>query len=119
CTAIGKALLAFLPQEKIEEMFANQKKLSTYTPNSISDVNELKKDLKKVRAQGFAIDNEEFGIGIRCLGAPIRDDRGKVIAAISVAGPATRFSEEKAEELKNSIINVCNKISSEFGFRKD
>ncbi|MEA1965007.1 MAG: IclR family transcriptional regulator, partial [Candidatus Aerophobetes bacterium] len=41
CTAIGKALLAFLPQEKIEEMFANQKKLSTYTPNSISDVNEL------------------------------------------------------------------------------
>ena len=118
CTAIGKVLLAFLPQEKIEQMFLNQRKLPTYTPNSISDVNELKRHLKKVRTQGFAIDNEEFGMGIRCLGAPIRDDNGKVIAAVSIAGPATRFSKEKAEELKGTIMNVCNEMSSELGFKE-
>jgi len=57
-------------------------------------------------------------MGIRCLGAPIRDDSGKVIAAVSIAGPTTRFSKEKAEELKGTIMNVCNKMSSELGFKE-
>jgi len=117
CTAIGKVLLAFLSKEKIKQIFLNQKKLSTYTPNSISDVNGLKKHLKKVRIQGFAIDNEEFGIGIRCIAAPVRNDSGKVIAAVSIAGPTTRFSKEKAGGLKDTIIKVCDKISYELGFK--
>ncbi len=117
CTALGKVLLASLPEQQIERIFSKEKELPTYTPNSISTFTELKESLREVKSQGFAVDDEEFKTGVRCLGVPIKDARGKVIAAISITGPAIRFSLEKIEKLKSTIIEVSSRISQRIGFK--
>ncbi|GAF90328.1 unnamed protein product, partial [marine sediment metagenome] len=83
CTAVGKALLAFLPEGKFTMLYGNDNnKLYTPTPNSISSVIELKKCLKKIKKDGYAIDKEEFKIGINCIGVPILNNKGKSVAGI-------------------------------------
>jgi len=115
CTALGKVLLASLSEQQIERIFSREKKLPTYTPSSISTFTQLKEHLKEVKSQGFAVDDEEFRTGVRCLAAPIKNMHKKAVAAISIAGPATRFSLEKIENLKSTIIEVSNRISDRMG----
>jgi len=115
CTALGKVLLASLPEQQIERIFPKKKELPTYTSNSISTFVELKEHLREIKSQGFAVDDEEFKTGVRCLAAPIKNMYKKTIAAISIAGPATRFSLEKIEKLKSTIIEVSNRISDRMG----
>lgn len=117
CTALGKVLLASLPEREIERIFPKKKELPTYTSGSISTFTKLKEHLREVKSQGFAVDDEEFKTGVRCLGVPIKDTRGKVIAAISIAGPAIRFSLEKIEKLKSTVIEVSSRISERIGFK--
>ena len=115
CTALGKVLLTSLSKQQIERVFAKEKRFSSYTPSSISNLTELKECLREVKSQGFAVDDEEFKMGVRCLAVPIKNMHGKAIAAISIAGPATRFSLEKIEKLKSTIIKVSNQISDRIG----
>ncbi|GAH34985.1 unnamed protein product [marine sediment metagenome] len=117
CTALGKVLLASLPEREIERIFPKKKELPTYTSSSISTFTKLKEHLREVKSRGFAVDDEEFKTGVRCLGVPIKDTRGKVIAAISITGPAIRFSLEKIEKLKSTIIEVSSRISERIGFK--
>jgi len=117
CTALGKVLLASLSKQKLKQIFPKEKKLPTYTPGSISTFAELKECLREVKSQGFAVDNEEFKTGVRCLAAPIRNNSGEVVAAVSIAGPASRLSLEKIEKLKSTVIEVSNRISDRIGFR--
>jgi len=116
CTALGKVLLAFLPEDEFNRRFSNQSHLPTYTPNSLSTLEELKETLTRVRKQNFAIDNEEFKIGVKCIAAPIRDQSGKTVAALSIAGPSSRLSSERIEEFKKLIRNTSNEISVKLGF---
>lgn len=116
CTALGKVLLAFLPDDEFHRKFSNRNRLPTYTPNSLLALEELKEALKKIRKQNFAIDNEEFKIGVNCIAAPIRDRTGKAVAALSIAGPSTRLSPERLEEFKELIVNSANDISAQLGF---
>lgn len=115
CTALGKVLLTSLSEQQIERIFSKEKELPTYTPSSISTFTELKESLKEVKSQGFAVDDEEFRIGVRCLAAPIKNMHRRAIAAISIAGPATRFSLKKIKKLKSTIIKVSNRISDRMG----
>ena len=116
CTALGKVLLAFLPEEEFNRRFSSRGHLPTYTPNSLSTFEELREDLAKVRKQNFAIDNEEFKIGVKCIAAPIRDSTGKVVAAVSIAGPTSRLSSERIDEFKKLVVDTANEISVKLGF---
>lgn len=116
CTALGKVLLAFLSNDEFNRRFSDRNRLPTYTPNSLSTLEELKKTLTKIKKQNFAIDDEEFKIGVKCVAAPIRDQSGKAVAAVSIAGPSSRLSSERIEEFKKLIVDTSNQISARLGF---
>jgi DNA-binding IclR family transcriptional regulator len=112
--AVGKALLAFMSEEKINEILS--KPLIRFTRNTITDPEKLKEEFKKIRERGYAIDNEEVEIGLKCVGAPIRDYTGKVVASISISGPSTRFSDTKMREYIELIKEYAMKISTALGY---
>ncbi|TET84544.1 MAG: IclR family transcriptional regulator [Anaerolineales bacterium] len=111
CTALGKAILAFLPQEELDK-YLEAVELKPRTSNTITSKEKLKAELERVREQAVAIDNEEFAIGHRCVGAPILDRLGYPQYAISVSGVAMRMPQERVEEIKEGIRSVCAKLSS-------
>jgi DNA-binding IclR family transcriptional regulator len=117
CSAVGKALLAFLPEEKLEEL-AGTNGLPKKTENTITKLEKLKEHLKLVRKRGYALDNEENEIGIRCIGAPIHDQRGEVIAAISISVPTSRMKSRTMKTmLKGQVLDTAWKISSKLGYQ--
>jgi DNA-binding IclR family transcriptional regulator len=118
CTAVGKAVLAFLPLEE-RDALVDQITLVARTPNTITDKAALTKHLELVRAQGFAVDDIENEPGIRCAGAPIFDHTGRPIAAISVSGPAYRLSNAQLAELVEAVVTASRAISGELGHAPD
>ena len=113
CTAAGKVQLAYMTDEELEN-YLPAKELKRYTPNTIIDKDELKRHLKTVAEQGYALDNEELDIGVRCVGAPIRDYTRRIIGAVSVSGPSMRFSDERMEK---ELIPLVKKASEEISFK--
>ena len=105
CTATGKILLAFLPEEK-KETVIHSIDLSSNTDNTITDIVHLKKELAKVRSEGIAFDNEEYMLGVRSVAAPVRDDMGDVLAAISLIGPSIRMGDARLMQL-TAIVKKC------------
>ena len=87
CSAVGKVLLAALPEAELDNLLRRHK-LVPFTSNTIVTPAQFKAVLQQVRENGYAVDNEEREEGLRCIGAPIRDHTGEIIAAMSVAGPA-------------------------------
>ncbi|MEZ4484924.1 MAG: IclR family transcriptional regulator, partial [Syntrophotaleaceae bacterium] len=118
CTAAGKVHLAHMSDEELESCLPGQE-LEAYTPHSITDRELLKKDLTKVLEQGYALDIEELDIGVRCVAAPIRDYTRRIVGALSISGPATRFSDERLEkELVPLVTRAAEELSTRLGFHK-
>lgn len=115
CTGVGKALLAFLDTEKIDQIIL-EKGLKKYTENTITDAIRLKKELREIQIQGYAVDNMEHEMGVRCIASPIREHTGKVIASISVSGPAFRLKQSNIPCIADKVIIYSAKISQEMGF---
>ncbi|RLE08759.1 IclR family transcriptional regulator, partial [Candidatus Aerophobetes bacterium] len=92
--------------------------LERFTENTITDPEVLKQELKEIRKRGYAIDNMEHEEGIRCVGAPIRNHRGEVFAAISVSGPSQRFSLSRIEVMAKLVIKAAKEISKKMGYRE-
>ena len=116
CTGVGKVLMAYLPPEQRAELI-NKKGLPRFTKNTLTDVKTLEDELTRVRMQGFAIDNEEIMDGLRCVAAPIRDQTGKVISAISLSGPVSRMEGEWFENAILSVTQTAKEISFGLGYR--
>lgn len=114
CTGVGKALLAFQPPEEIELLIASG--LAQRTPNTITDPDKFRRHLSEVRERGYAIDDEEVEIGMRCLAAPIRDHSSKVIASISLCGPSQRLTRERLLAFAPSVIDTADTISARLGY---
>ena len=115
--AVGKVLLAALSDVEVDEIIA-QKGLPRMTKNTIVRPGELKKHLAAVKTQGFAVDDEENEEGIRCVAAPVRNDRGEVIAAISISGPSVRLTEERIHNrLKKQVMKSALQISKRLGYK--
>lgn len=112
CTALGKALLAYLPNSEFVQLYRNDNNIISLTKNSISSKDELKKELRKVKENGYALDREESIEGINCVGAPILNQQGEPVAAISITGPASRFTMDKIENAKNELIMLSREISN-------
>jgi DNA-binding IclR family transcriptional regulator len=117
CTALGKAMLAHLPQTEQEELIAATK-FERFTPHTLSKPMLLKKDLGLTRQRGYALDNEESYLGSRCIAAPILDSAAKVIGAISVSGPTTRIPREKVPPFAAAAKRAAAQISARLGYRQ-
>ena len=115
CTALGKVLLAHLSTEERKKTLG-EKVLRRLTENTITDEEELEKELGKVREQGFALDREENEKDVRCIAAPIRNYQGKVIAAISISSPIFRIDKNAQNNLKEALIETSEKISKRLGY---
>ncbi len=116
CSAVGKVMLAFLSEEKLVEIVSD-KGLPRRTENTITDIEELKAHLQHIREQGYALDDEENEKGIKCVAAPIRDQSGKVIAAISISVPGIRIRiDTLLTTLKDQITATAVKISKKLGY---
>jgi DNA-binding IclR family transcriptional regulator len=116
CTAMGKAVLAFLPAEECVALL-NHITFTPRTSNTITDEKVLLAHLERVRANGFAVDDMENEEGIRCVGAPIFDHTGSVTAAISISGPAYRLSDSRLQELSAVVVETGEAISGKLGYQ--
>jgi len=112
CTALGKVLLASISDSEFESLYKRDEPLSSLTSKSISSLEELKKNLKKVKKQGYAVDIEEYKIGINCIGVPISGRNG-TMAAISITGPASRFTIDEMEKVKGKLMTISKEISNQ------
>ncbi len=110
CTGIGKAMLAFLGPE--EQRRVAEKGLRPFTENTIVDADRLAEELERIRRQGYAVDNMEHEFGIKCVGVPVRNAEGEVIAGLSISGPSLRMSEEKIREYSVQLMEAANKASA-------
>jgi DNA-binding IclR family transcriptional regulator len=103
CTSVGKAILAFQPAAKIDAVVAGG--LKRFTDATIVDGRKLKSELKAIRSRGYAIDEGEHQPGIRCIGAPVHDRTGRVVAGLSVSGPARRLKKDQMADLAKIVIH--------------
>lgn len=115
-SAVGKVLLSYGPEEVVEA-FLRDKGLPRRTANTITDPDLFREHMKIVRSQGYAIDDEENEQGIRCLGAPIFDGKGRALAAISVSGPVFQMTKKFVQEVvRQEVIAAASEISRRLGF---
>lgn len=116
-TALGKVLISEMEDEDIRALFAGQPEFHRYTENTIANVDELIEEVRRVRVAGYAVDNQEFGVGLICMARPVRDYTGKIVAAISVSTPANRMDEEHRAAILDAIGECCSAISWNLGYR--
>jgi DNA-binding IclR family transcriptional regulator len=102
CTALGKAVLAYLPDETVETLLRKRGMLR-HNDNTIVSKNRLKRDLEMVRTRGYAVDDEEEEINFRCIGAPILTSRNAVVGAISISGTINEVDERIRDGLAKSV----------------
>lgn len=113
CTAEGKALLAFQSEEVVGRLIDGG--LVARTPKATTAPAVLRKELAAVRSRGYATDDEECELGMRCIAAPVRDHGGAVIAAVGVAGPTQRLTKKKLAALAPDVIAAATAVSQRLG----
>ncbi len=109
CTALGKTLLAFgeypLPED-----------LDSRTHNTITEINTLKAELATIRKQGYAVDTEEYDLGVRCIAVPVFDFRDKILGAVGISGPAARMSPSRLEGLALQVVKIAGQLTERLKF---
>lgn len=118
CSAMGKAILAFLPLEQCKDLIARISPLKAHTSGTITDPEALFHELRRVRQRGYAIDDREADEGTRCVAAPVFSNTGHVAAAMSIAGPAYRLTLERLEHFSGDVVRVTQMLSSQLGYIK-
>ncbi|OMF12760.1 IclR family transcriptional regulator [Paenibacillus sp. FSL H7-0331] len=108
CTGIGKAMLAYLPDDRIKAVI--DKGLIAITDSTITSQEALILDLQQIRARGYSIDHMEHEYGIKCMGMPIRNKKREVIAGVSIAGPSLRFDDSTIENYAVKLRQVVSHI---------
>jgi DNA-binding IclR family transcriptional regulator len=111
---LGKVLLAYQPEKNVKRIIKVEG-LPRFTANTITDADELEQALARIRKQGYAFDQEEILPDLCCVGAPIRDHTGQVIAAISMSLPAYRFQRSQTE-LRKAVMRAGKMISERLGY---
>lgn len=109
CTAMGKVLLAHSADSVLQSLLS--KGLPSLTPNTITNMEVLQRELEVIRHEGFALDREEFQEGISCVAAPIRDHTDRVIAALGLAAPAIRMDQRRIADVIPLLVSAANRVS--------
>jgi len=115
CTSVGKALLAFLPEQRVQQI-VREVGLPRFTERTITDPAALARDLAETRRRGYSLDEGEHEIGTFCVGAPIFTERGDVVASCSVSGPAPEIVAGRLSDLAPRIVSAAEEISRRLGF---
>jgi len=114
-TALGKAMLAFLPTERREAILGSLT-FEAFTPNTLASSEQLSSELERIRALGYAVDNEESHLGLRCIAAPILDPSREPLAAISVSGPTGRVTSETVRGLGTAVKQAAGGVTARVAF---
>jgi DNA-binding IclR family transcriptional regulator len=114
CTAVGKAIAAFLPEERLDELIM-LRGMPRHNENTIVSRRKLKMQLLEVRKSGYALDDEEEELGLRCIGVPIFNHEGRVVAAISISGTIGQIHADNVARLGERAISAAGNISSALG----
>jgi IclR family acetate operon transcriptional repressor len=117
CSGIGKVFLAALNERTVAEIVA-RKGLARETVNTVATMTDLTRDLEQVRRRGYAIDDEEYAIGLRCVASAIYDENGEPIAGLSISGPAARVTDDRLAELGLRVTQRACDITKQLGGRK-
>ena len=115
CSAEGRAMLAFTDPSQVDAIIAAG--LAPRTPYTDTDAGRLRAALEDVRRKGYAREDEQCEIGMRSLAAPIRDAEGRVVAAVGIAGPTQRLSEDVLAQFAPLVVNTAHLISARLGYR--
>ncbi len=113
-TASGKAILAHLPESEAKSILV-EIKFEAFTARTITGLPALQNHFEQVREKGYAVDDEERYIGVRCIAAPIFDYRNKVVAAVGISGPTTRITLSSVASLSSLVIKAARSISKDLG----
>jgi DNA-binding IclR family transcriptional regulator len=116
CSSLGKAILAFGSAEAVDT-FLEGRTLESYTRNTLTSVGVFLKEIESIRRSGYAIDDEEREEGLRCIGAPVWNSSGEVIAAVSIAGPVFRITRDRTASLAAAVTKAAGQISAALGYR--
>lgn len=114
CTGVGKSILAFLPEEEVLAIW-QRTEIVQFTPNTIVNYDHLLKELECIRQRGYAVDDEEHEMSVRCIAAPIRDFNGTPIAAISLSAHSDRLTNERIREYAPLLLAAAKNISQYYG----
>lgn len=117
CTASGKVFLAYLSPEELEAYF--KQPLKAYTDKSVIEPDELRSQLAQFRQQGYAVDDEEYEVGIRAVAVPIFNHQEKVVAALGMPSPTSRLTADRIPEIAMNLKEAGAEISRELGWRID
>ncbi len=112
-SGIGKALLAELPRERLAEQVRTD--LEAFTPNTLADREALLADLERIRRRGYAIDDEEKNLGMRCIAAPVFDVHAEPVAGISVSGPSSRMSPAQTGDFAGPVVEAAAELTAAIG----
>ncbi len=114
CTALGKILLAVLPEERFRQFMIGTR-LEPRTPKTITDRERFIQEIAQVRESGIAFDDGEYLPEVRCVAAPVRDFTGQVTAAIGISGPVWRLSLPLLQEMSAKVRAAADQLSAELG----
>jgi IclR family pca regulon transcriptional regulator len=119
CTAMGKVLMANLPERERSELLASLK-LTKRGPNTITSKNALRVELEQVREEGFAVNDQELAEGLHSIAVPVRTDSREVAAAINLAAHTSMISlSELVDALSPHLVSTADRISARLGYRRD
>ena len=116
CSSLGKCTLANMSGDDLDYLL-HSIELAHFTENTIVSKTQLKEHLRQVRRQGWAMDDQEYIMGNRCIGAPIFDYRGEVIAAISASGPKTMIEDDQVLKVADRVVKAAKEISRRLCYR--
>lgn len=111
CTALGKVFLSF-------DSMPIPDRMESYTQRTITDRTWLEAQLEQTRKQGYAIDDEEYNYGVRCVAAPVYDHNGDLVGAIGISGPAGRVTLEELDHFGNVVKQTAQTLSSKLGYNQ-
>lgn len=114
CSAVGKAMLSAASNKRLSKIL-HQRGMPRLTVKTVTSPSALRADLERVRATGYAVDDEEHAVGLRCIAAPIFDETGDVVAAVSASGPMARISDERMAQLGALVLEASRAISRDMG----
>jgi IclR family KDG regulon transcriptional repressor len=113
--ASPKILLAYLPDAERERIIQSIK-FESFTKNTITNSNELRRCLERIRQQGYAIDEQDYESDVYAVGAPVMDDKGSVVAGVTITTPGSRYSSKRRTELIALVVEAGNQLSKKLGY---
>jgi len=115
CTGVGKVLLAFAEAGALDA-YLRTCDFARYTEHTIANRSTLLTELQGIRNRGWALDDEEHEVGVRCVAAPVRDGKGSVVAALSISGPTIRLTRERIDTMPTLVCEAAGEISRLMGW---